>query len=185
MKFVEHTTEEVHSKHDGRKLLRCRAVLSLALGLALGGCAAGTSDACGVRPTTQVEPEKAAFPDPYSQWRRFRRTADRYNVALSAGDESLVRGAAWNVCGSALGLQPFTREVALEIRPRFTEALAVVVARANETAQGAWKLPSTVPERSLGEAISELSAAIPRFWLSPAARLRGSRQPGSPLHTHK
>lgn len=159
--------------------------LSVACVALLGCTSLSGDDPCGPRPPIVAEITPAPW-DPYNQWRRLVRSADQYNDGVRAGDDADLRGPAWNVCRSALGLKPYTREVDPEIRPRFAAALNTVIAQSRTEARDkiTW-LASPGTSRPLQKAIVELSAAIPRFWLESAASLRGRGQPGSPLFTHK
>ena len=160
------------------------AALTMTASAFLASCASTpTEDPCGFAPPSQIRPERATFDDPYNQWRRFSRTSDRFTAASAAGEKADLPGHAWNVCRAASALKPYTREVAIEIRPRFISALEGVVENASKVARGA--PDASTAQAGLAPALTELSAAIPRFWLHPAASLRGRMQPGSPLYTHR
>lgn len=170
--------------HKRRRLIQTRtAAITMSAAAILTACASAPgADPCDLPPASQIRPERPTFDNPYDLWRRFSRTADRFNAAREAGATSELAGHAWNVCRAATALTPFTREVATDIRPRFVAALNGVVENARTIAGNATDAP--MPEADLGAAITELSAAIPRFWLHPAASLRGRMQPGNPMFTH-
>lgn len=160
------------------------AALTMTASAFLASCASSpTEDPCGFAPASQIRPERATFDDPYNQWRRFLRTSDRFTAASAAGEKADLPGHAWNICRAASALKPYTREVAIEIRPRFVAAVVGIVETASKVAHSTPDVSPT--EAGLAPAITELSAAIPRFWLHPAASLRGRMQPGNPLYTHR
>lgn len=167
-----------------RQLMACAwFALTLSMGASLAACA-DTSSACGEPPALSVKPERASLPDPYAQRRRFVRTVETYRGAVAGTNGANIQGAAWNVCTAAEALSPYTREVAADIRPRFTRALSTTITLTRERAHE----PATAVSASdnlVDNALVEFTTAMPRFWSRPAASLRGSRQPGSPLWTHR
>lgn len=139
---------------------------------------------CGPRPVASEHRSVVAFRDPYTQRKQFERSITEYRAAIDRNsEEAKLIEARWKVCMSAQGFAPFTREVAADIRPNFTRALVSVVSVTRTHSDLSESDPVAV-KIGVEDAIAELSSALPRFWKSPAASLRGSRQPGSPLHTH-
>ena len=170
--------------HASRRLTVCVcSVLTLGTGAGLTACA-DTRSACGEPPALSAMPEHAVLPDPYAQRRRFLRSVETYRGAVAGTNRTNIQGAAWNICTAAETLAPYTREVAVEIRPRFTRALSTTITLTRERAYE----PETAVSASdslVDKALVEFTSAMPRFWSSPVASLRGSRQPGSPLWTHR
>lgn len=155
-------------------------VVMVGLGFAASACA-NSPNPCGEAFSSK---HIGTFRDPYTQRRQFLRSAAEYRMAkVRIGDDAHLRDATWRVCINAQGLEPFTREVASDIRPRFSQALDALVFRTRMPTETS-EPPFRVNEDGVEQAIDEFLLALPRFWSSPAGSLRGSRQPGSPLRTH-
>jgi hypothetical protein len=166
--------------HPNRTSQRIGVALVISLGFVASACASPPNP-CGISLPASADQHIGMFRDPYTQRKQLVRYVEAYRIAAGrTNDDGSVRAAQWRVCVSAQGLAPYTREVAPDIRPRFTSALTILVSKTRSQ--------SEVSEAGAGadvsQAIDEFLLAMPRFWQSPAASLRGARQPGSPLHTH-
>ncbi len=163
-----------------RTARRTGVALMVSLGFVASACA-NVPNPCGVPPVESANRQTGVFRDPYTQRKQFERSVAAYRAtAARDNDGANMSNTQWRVCIDAQGLAPYTREVASDIRPRFNRALARVVARTRTPRQA----PGAYPDDAVAQAIDEFLAAMPRFWRSPAASLRGARQPGSSLHTH-
>lgn len=169
------------TKGTCQALSRASAAVCLIAIVSLSGCASAYSEPCNSPPLSQVLPDKPVLSNPYNNWRRFARDAAVFKE-VSKSDAESVRGAAWNVCHSAVALRRYTPEVVSDMRPRLAASLSAVITKSSEISGKARMEASDIS--ALSDAITELSVATPKFWRSPAAALRGRNQPGSPLRKH-
>lgn len=161
---------------------RWRIALTACLVFFSSACASSLQ-ACGSAPASASQQTNSALSDPYSRRLQFENSVDAYRQALQRGDTQAVRAAVWNVCVSAQALAPYAREIASDIEPRFSNALNEVVAVTAQAARA--QAQSHLSEPLITEAVQAFTTAMPRFWWTPAAKLRGRDQPGSPLRKHK
>ncbi len=161
---------------------RSRIALTACLAFFSSACASSLQ-ACGSAPASASQQTNIALPDPYSRRLQFENSVDAYRQALQRGDTQAVRAAVWNICVSAQALAPYAREIASDIEPRFSNALNEVVAVTAQVARAQAQIQSSDP--LIADAVQTFTTSMPRFWWTPAAKLRGRDQPGSPLRKHR
>lgn len=162
---------------------RTGIALIIGLGFVASACA-NSPNPCGDSTATSTDRQTSTFRDPYTQRKHFVRSVAEYRAIAARNNEGpILRDAKWKVCINAQGLAPYTREVASDIRPRFSRAMAAVISVTRDQFEISAP-PLGGIDSDIDQAVDEFVAAMPRFWRSPAASLRGARQPGSPLHTH-
>ncbi len=170
-------------KRTSRVARRTGVALVVSLVFVASACA-NSPNPCGNPPVTSVNQQIRTFRDPYTQRKHFERSVAEYRAAVARNsEEANLRDAKWRVCINAQGLAPYTREVASDIRPRFSHALATVISITRTQSDISEPTQNDV-DSSVEYAVAEFSSAMPRFWRSPAASLRGRRQPGNPLNSH-
>lgn len=162
-----------------------RTGIALIVGLAfVASACANSPNPCGDTTALSADRQTRTFRDPYTQRKHFVRSVAEYRAMVVRNSEgSTLRDAKWKVCINAQGLAPYTREIASDIRPRFSHALAALISITRDQSEIS-EPPRGGVNTDVERAVDEFLLAMPRFWRSPAASLRGRRQPGSPLNTH-
>lgn len=148
--------------------------------LALSSCASvsrGNDDI----PKMAGECSPVFHSDPYHGWRRLMSAGQAFERAYASRQTLDARAAASEVCGNAKALGRFAREVDRQLRPEFLGNLREVTIYAARLSA----MDADLDAQELPPKIASLGASIPRFWLTPAAGLRGARQPGRPFNSHE